>query len=402
LVLGGLTEGVWPPLADPGPWLSRPMRARMKLPSLEALVGQAAHDFTAAVCAAPAVVLSCPRRLDGAPAVPARWLTRIDMFLAGRGEALPRHPASGWARQLDQPVALRPAPPPSPRPPVSRRPRRLSVTAIETWLRDPYAIHARHILHLERLAEIEQDTDAADYGSMVHAGLHRFLEEAACGWPANARERLRAHLLRAMVDAGLRTALANWWAPRLERIADWIAETETARRAGLAPSALSTEVSGRWELRRQGGLFTLIGRADRIERRPDGRLAILDYKTGAVPGQRLVDAGLAPQLPLEAAMARAGAFGPTVEGETAELAYWHITGGFMPGKVLALFKGDPAAIAEASREAGAALGALIDAFDDPARCYLSQPHPGRAPRFSDYAQLARVAEWAAADEGEEA
>ncbi|MGH7210595.1 MAG: PD-(D/E)XK nuclease family protein, partial [Acetobacteraceae bacterium] len=326
LVLGGLTEGVWPPLADPGPWLSRPMRARMKLPSLEALVGQAAHDFAGAVCAAPHVVLSCPRRLDGAPAVPARWLTRIDMFLAGRRVALPRHPASGWARALDQPAALRAVAPPSPRPPVSRRPRRLSVTQIETWLRDPYAIHARHILGLKRLPEIEQDTDAADYGSMVHDGLHRFLEEAACGWPENARERLRAHPMRAMADAGLRTALANWWAPRLERIADWIAETETARRAEQVPSALSTEVSGLWELRRRGGLFTLTGRADRIERRTDGRLAILDYKTGSVPGQGDVEAGLAPQLPLEAAMARAGAFGAAMAGETAELAYWHITG----------------------------------------------------------------------------
>jgi len=39
---------------------------------------------------------------------------------------------------------------------------------------------------------------------------------------------------------------------------------------------------------------------------------------------------------------------------------------------------------------------LIDAYDAPDRCYLSQPQPGFAPRFSDYAQLARVAEWAAA------
>ncbi|MEO9189097.1 MAG: double-strand break repair protein AddB [Acetobacteraceae bacterium] len=401
LVLGGLTEGVWPPSTDPGPWLSRPMRARMKLPSPEAMVGQAAHDFVSAVCAAPVVVLSCPRRLDGAPTVPARWLTRIEMFLAGRGAALPRHPASGWARMLDQPVALRPVPPPSPRPPVSRRPRQLSVTAIETWLRDPYAIHARHILRLVPLAEIEQDTDAADYGSMVHAGLHRFLDEAAGVWPEDARERLRAHLMRALFDAGLRTALANWWAPRLERIADWIAALEASRRAEIVPSALSTEVSGRWELKRPGGLFTLTGRADRIERRADGQLAILDYKTGSVPGQSDVEAGLAPQLPLEAAMARAGAFGAAIAGETAELAYWHITGGFEPGKVRALFKNDAAAIAKAAREAGVKLGALIDAFDDPARCYLSQPRPGRAPRFSDYGQLARVAEWAAASEGDE-
>ncbi len=42
----------------------------------------------------------------------------------------------------------------------------------------------------------------------------------------------------------------------------------------------------------------------------------------------------------------------------------------------------------------AALADLVAAFDDPAQPYLSQPHPGRAPRFSDYAQLARVAEWA--------
>jgi ATP-dependent helicase/nuclease subunit B len=109
---------------------------------------------------------------------------------------------------------------------------------------------------------------------------------------------------------------------------------------------------------------------------------------------------LAPQLPLEAAMAMAGAFGPDLAGELAELAYWQISGGFEAGRVQPLFKGNAAAIAEAARNAQAALGALIDAFDDPARCYLSQPHPGRAPRFSDYGQLARVAEWAAAGEGE--
>ncbi len=74
----------------------------------------------------------------------------------------------------------------------------------------------------------------------------------------------------------------------------------------------------------------------------------------------------------------------------------------MPGKVRALFKGDAGGDRGGGRARPAtALGALIDAFDDPARCYLSQPHPGRAPRFSDYAQLARVAEWAAADEGED-
>ena len=72
----------------------------------------------------------------------------------------------------------------------------------------------------------------------------------------------------------------------------------------------------------------LTGRADRIEQRRDGGLAILDYKTGTPPSQKDVDAGLAPQLLLEAAMLEAGAFGPTLSGTVEELTYWHLTGGF--------------------------------------------------------------------------
>ena len=99
-------------------------------------------------------------------------------------------------------------------------------------------------------------------------------------------------------------------------------------------------------------------------------------------------------------MARAGAFGEGITGSADELAYWHLTGGFHAGELRTLFKADATAIDAAVARAIEALCALIDAYDAPDRCYLSQPQPGFAPRFSDYAQLARVAEWAAAgDEG---
>ena len=52
------------------------------------------------------------------------------------------------------------------------------------------------------------------------------------------------------------------------------------------------------------------GRASRPDRAgADGTLAILDYKTGPPPAQKEIDAGLAPQLMLEAAMAGAGGSG---------------------------------------------------------------------------------------------
>ena len=395
IVLGGLVEGVWPPLPDPGPWLSRPMRDAIGLPPPERLVGQAAHDFVGAACAASTVVLSAPKRRDRAPAVPARWLVRLNAALGE--QALPQHEAAEWARGLDQPAGPPcPVAPPRPRPPLRLRPRTLSVTEIETWIRDPYAIHARHVLKLRPLDELEEDTDAADYGQLVHRGMQIFLQEATAGWPADPAERLRAAMLTALVSARLRPALTRWWAPRLERIAGFVAETEQERRADGGWETLLTEVSGQWEA---ANGFVLRGRADRIERRRDGTISILDYKTGRVPKQGEVEDGRAPQLPLEAAMAEAGAF-TGLHGTVDELVYWKLTGRADPGEVCTLFKRDAARVADVVRLAADRLRELVALFDDRDTPYLAQPHPGLAPVRSDFAQLARVAEWAAARDEE--
>jgi ATP-dependent helicase/nuclease subunit B len=397
LVLGGLAETLWPPATDPGPWLSRPMRKTVGMPSPEEIVGQSAHDFAAACCSAPSVVLSCPARRDGAPAVPARWLTRLEMFLDGRGQRLPAHPAADWVQRLDLPAGgSKPVQPPRPVPAVGLRPRGLSVTEIETWLRDPYAIYAKHILKLPVLAPLDEATDASDYGKLVHEGMRRFLAEHGTTWPANAPDRLRAAMAAALRAEELRPALAAWWKPRLDRIATWVAGEEAARRARTPPKLIAAEVKGQMDIAAPGGPFRLTGRADRIERRADGTLAILDYKTGAPPSQKAVEAGLAPQLPLEAAMAATGAFGAEAQGVAVELIYWHLSGGREPGKAHGLFKADAARTQAAAEESLTRLRDLIAGFDDPARPYLSHPRPGQAPRFPEYAQLARVREWLAA------
>ncbi len=400
VVLGGLAEGVWPAAADPGPWMSRPMRAAADLPSPEEAVGQMAHDWTMTACAAPEVVFSCPLRRDGAPAVPARWLQRLDAMLRGAGQSLPEHPAAAWARALDQPAGEPPRlPPPAPRPALAHRPRVLRVTDIETWLRDPYAIYARRILDLKALPMLEEPADAADYGSVVHAAVHAFLREVGTAFPPDAERRLAKAMDDALDEQALRPALAAWWRPRLRRIAAWLAEAERDRRLGAGLAHIASETDGNWPLP-TALPFTLKGRADRMERRTDGGIAILDYKTGTPPSARDVQAGLAPQLLLEAAMAADGAFGTELVGPASELTYWHLTGGFVPGEVTSLFKQDPAAIGAVVAIARDRLAALVAAFDDPNHPYLSQPHPGQAPRFSDYTQLARVAEWAALEEGE--
>jgi len=319
------------------------------------------------------------------------------MFLAARKQALPAHPAAAWAAVLDLPVGDPvPVTPPRPKPPVRLRPRRLSVTEIETWLRDPYAIHAKHILRLKVLDQLDQGTDAADYGKLVHEGLCMFLRKHGAIWPADAAAELRAAMRRALGLAGLRPALQAWWQPRLDRIADWVAAHDGDRRRSAAPVAIDPEVSGEIEMPRDGGLFRLVGKADRIERYDDGTVAILDYKTGQPPTQKAVEAGLAPQLVLEAAMAQLGGFGTSLAGPARALTYWHLTGGIEAGEEKALFKKSLDRIPDEAAAALASLGALIDAFDRFDKPYLSRPIPDQAPRFADYAQLARVAEWSAA------
>ena len=50
-------------------------------------------------------------------------------------------------------------------------------------------------------------------------------------------------------------------------------------------------------------------------------------------------------------MSQAGAFGPDARGSVAELSYWHLSGGYVPGQVVRPFHGDPLQLAAAVKAA---------------------------------------------------
>lgn len=402
VILGGLAEGVWPPVAEAGPWMSRPMRQRVGLPSPEQGVGQAAHDFFASATAADEVVLSCPKRREGAPVVPARWLSRLDAFLAGRGLSVPTHPVMEWLHQVDRPAGpVSPVAPPRPMPPVALRPRRLSVTEIETWMRDPYAIYARHVLRLQPLQELEEPADASDYGMIVHEALERWFSTHGTTWPTNAEAGLQKIFQDVLHAQTLRPALRAWWEPRLMRIATWVVQAEeTWRETAGTPHAIKTELRGRVEIPDAPcGPFRLVGRADRIDFDAQNRVIVRDYKTGTLPTARDVQSGWSPQLPLEAAMILRGGFSglPKMDAEEAPeiggLIYWRLTGGAEPGGEVAVSAGKDISLTDLAEQTWARLRDRVVAYDNPAQPYLSHPHPGQEPRFADYARLARVPEW---------
>ncbi len=397
VVLGGLNEGTWPAETEPGPWLSRPMRADFGLPPAERRLGLAAHDF-AQLMGAPRVYLTRATRVEGTPSVPSRWLLRLDALLQAfdLAEAMSEGAAEwlAWAAAIERPARQIEPAAPAPTPPLAARPRRLSVTRIETWMRDPYDLYAEQILGLEALASIDADPGAAELGTLVHEALETFLKAHPTALPDDPEAALLAIGRRVFAPERVKPGVRAFWWPRFRRLARWFAEQERARRRGLARSY--GEVTGALELGGPGGAFTLTATADRIDRLDAGALAILDYKTGSPPRDKEVELGFAPQLPLEAAIARAGGFKGLRRAEVARLEYWRVSGGEPPGQEMPLDL-DPADQAE---RALAGLAALIARFDDEQTPYLARPRPEYARTYSDYPHLARVKEWGAAGDGE--
>src|SRR2546421_3160441 len=108
------------------------------------------------------------------------------------------------------------------------------------------------------------------------------------------------------------------------RIARWFLAWETQRRADA--TTLFAEIEGELKIPFGERSFRLRTRADRIERLADGSYAILDYKTGSTPTEKQVRTGLSPQLTLEGAMLRAGAFKDVPPGSLSRFAYVSLRG----------------------------------------------------------------------------
>ena len=396
VVLGGLNEGVWPPETRSDPWLSRPMRFALGLDLPERRVGLAAHDFVQAL-GAREVILSRAAKLAGAPTVPARFVQRLAALAGGLWKE-PQQRGRRYldlARTLDAPSGPpKPAPRPAPNPPLELRPRKLSVTSIEDWLRDPYTIYARYVLDLQPFDAVDTPPGAADRGSVIHEAIGTFTERFADALPADPQAALLALGERSFAPlSDYPEARAFWW-PRFLRIARWFAAWERGRRPELA--RLYGEINGEIEIPLGGKTFILTARADRIEQRTDGSYVIVDYKTGAPPSDPQVRSGLAPQLTLEAAILRGGGFAThgIPAGSVATVTYVRLKGGEPAGEPHDVnFKGDtPDSAGDYARER---LTKIAERFLVDGEPYRSLVHPMWKTHYGDYDHLARVKEWAA-------
>jgi ATP-dependent helicase/nuclease subunit B len=270
------------------------------------------------------------------------------------------------------------------------------VTEIETWLRDPYSIYARHILRLRELDPVDCPPGAADRGIVIHGALSEFTKTYAVALPADP-----AH---ALIEIGARhfapledypEARAFWW-PRFVRIAQWFAAWEAERRGRVA--GISPEIGGRIEIPVGERVFTLRARADRIEKLAGGGYAIVDYKTGQVPTEKQVHTGISPQLTLEAAILRQGGFAGLPQAPVADLLYVSLKGGELMGEARSISSSD--GDADYVDYALTKLQNVVRRFEDEQQPYLPLVRSMWKNRYGSYDHLARVKEWSVGSEDE--
>jgi ATP-dependent helicase/nuclease subunit B len=185
-------------------------------------------------------------------------------------------PARDWV-PATRPVEARPVAAPLPRA-AGALPAALSASQLEAMRQCPYRFYARAVLRLDEPEELDSALAKRDYGTWLHAVLHRF------------------HLQR---DPSLPDA------PQLRAAADAITAEGVVDPAEWLPYRASFEAFGpaylAWLSGRDADGWTwhsgetdhlrpaahadepgLRGRVDRIDHGPGGQRQLLDYKTGSL------------------------------------------------------------------------------------------------------------------------
>ncbi|GGB66472.1 PD-(D/E)XK nuclease family protein [Blastomonas aquatica] len=392
VICSGLNEGVWPQIPSPDPWLAPMVRNALGLPPLEMRVGLAAQDLAGAL-ASPEVVLTRAMRDGSAPTVASRFLLRLQAVASGKDMEDPD--ALALARALDRRMPKVSIDKPAPRPSRSQRAVKLSVTELDRLRADPFAFYAKRIMALRSLDPIDAEPSAAWRGILVHEILelwhkHDHLDPVALVPRAN----------QFLAKANVHPLIKALWRPRLVAGLEWVvqqtlAHAEAGRRMIDAERSGSMLVDG----------VKISGKADRIDRMPDGTLVVVDYKTGKPPSAAQVQTGFALQLGLLGMIAQRGGFNedpqlPPISGTASDFEYWSLTRhkdsdtgfGYVDSPVL-----------KGRKKSGLPADQIIPTSEQFLREALANWIMGDAPfeaklvpdhaLYTEYDQLMRLAEW---------
>lgn len=205
-------------------------------------------------------------------------------------------------------------------------PNILSVTDIETLIRNPYGFYAKKMLKLCTQDKIWEEPKISDFGNFIH----KVLEE----YSKNYDQKNMLDKQQGLLNIGnnilhstiLPTYKKKTWQTKLTLLSKAFVLFDMECRKSC--SNIYFEIKGELNLNIAGQAIKIIGIADRIEISKSNRITILDYKTGTIPTKKEIDLGLSPQLIIESLMILENGFNicPShVSDQDITIAYVKIT-----------------------------------------------------------------------------
>lgn len=394
IILGEVNEGIWPKIPQADMWMSRPMKKDFGFSLPEKSIGILAADLCTFL-ASKHVILTRAERVDGVPMKKSRWLLRMQTVLQALEsdiETLRIPDFISFVEKIDTPVHYTPISSPAPCPPLEARPRRLSASAVDLLISDPYSVFAKYILHLYPLDALDIPLDQRDYGTLIHGIIENFNNLYPNELPLNALETLVQLGKKQFDSAGLTPELFAFWWPKFVNVA--VAYIAQDKRENV--SSIHNEINGSIQYNLPQGPFIFTAKADRIDFLKSGQVDIIDYKTGAIPTKKQIMSGHALQLLLEGLIAKKGHFEKIDSSELHNLIYWHL-GDTVSDKNLLVITPTEDDVLEKCEDY---LIRLVTTFDFPSTPYYSRPIPKYITKNRDYEHLARIKEWSVQEDGE--
>lgn len=268
---------------------------------------------------APRILLTRRREDNGEPVQPSPWLELVETFhTLAYGQTLADATlldlvnTPGNEPVIDSaPLPMPVSPNPAPVLPTILLPAHWSAASYQRLMDCPYRFFAADGLRLKAREEIREKLEKADYGEYVHRILNAFhtgepslpgpfgqpLSDTNIAQAARLLETISRKVFAEAVNANFEAR--SWlkrWLVAIPAYLEW----QRARETDWRVQSTEQRLERAWP---DG--TSLVGRADRIDAGKEG-LAILDYKTGAVPGLAEVESGEAVQLPSYALLKEGG------------------------------------------------------------------------------------------------
>ena len=290
----------------PGPdpvslFFNQGVRAELRLPTWAERAREIEDQLAQVVASCSAVVATWQRTLAGEPNPLSPQLERLAAVhrLAYGSElveeARPAHLAGSGVHRPEGPYTIEPTRRPAPLSAAALAPRRISASGYNSLVACPYQFHARYLLGLAELDDVQEMIEKKDYGQLVHsllAEFHRAHPRVSALDGALAERELTELSERSFAPVVARNYLARAWLARWTALIpdylDWQREREAEGwtwKDGEAARELEVTTPG-------GKALTLRGRIDRIDIRntapgsegaseshPSPLYAVLDYKT---------------------------------------------------------------------------------------------------------------------------